>query len=76
MTIAEEMRQLGLQQGRQQGLHEGQRALLVELLRTKFGSVDEQLIRRLDTADESELKRYAQRILTAATVIEVFSNGS
>ncbi|HEY6561398.1 MAG TPA: hypothetical protein VI072_29195, partial [Polyangiaceae bacterium] len=68
--------QQGLEQGMQQGLHRGLRAVLLEQLRTKFGSVDEQLIQRLDAADESELKRYAQRILTAATVIEVFSNGS
>jgi len=86
MTIAEEMRQLGLEQGLhqgmqqgrqeglQQGLHQGQRALLIELLRTKFGSVDEQVSQRLDEADESALKRFAQRILTAATVSEVFSS--
>jgi hypothetical protein len=49
---------------------------LIELLQTKFGSVDEQVIQRLDAAEESELKRFAQRILTAGTVSEVFSNGS
>jgi flagellar biosynthesis/type III secretory pathway protein FliH len=80
MTIAEEMRQLGLQQGRQeglqQGLHQGQRVLLLELLRTKFGSIDEQVIQQLNAADESALMRYAQRILSAATLTEVFSNGS
>ena len=68
MTIAEEMRQLGL--------HRGQRAVLLEQLRTKFGSVDEHVIQLLNAADESELKRYAQRILTASTVGEVFSSGS
>jgi hypothetical protein len=76
MTIAEEMRQLGLKQGLQQGLHQGQRMLLLELLRTKFGTVEEQVIQRLEAADESELKRFAQRILTAGTVSEVFSSGS
>ncbi|HEY6561400.1 MAG TPA: hypothetical protein VI072_29205, partial [Polyangiaceae bacterium] len=56
MTIAEEMRQLGLKQGLEQGL-QSQRALLMELLRTKFGSVDEAVIQRLDAADEPALKR-------------------
>jgi flagellar biosynthesis/type III secretory pathway protein FliH len=97
MTIAEEMRQLGLkegltiaeearlqgreqglqqgrQEGLQQGLHHGQRALFVELLRTKFGSIDEQVIQQLNAADESALRRYAQRILSAATLMEVFAN--
>ncbi len=76
MTIAEEMRQKGLEQGLQQGLHQGQRALLLEQLRTKFGSVEEQVVQRLDAADESELKRDAQRILTAGTVCDVFSSES
>jgi hypothetical protein len=70
MTIAEELRQQGLQQG----LHQGQRALLIELLRTKFGSVDERAVQLLDAADELALKRYAQRILSAATLTEVFAN--
>jgi hypothetical protein len=97
MTIAEEMRQLGLkegltiaeearqqgrqeglqegrQEGLQQGLHHGQSVLLVELLRIKFGSVDEQVIQQLNAADESALRRYAQRILSAATLTEVFAN--
>ncbi|HEY6557001.1 MAG TPA: hypothetical protein VI072_06995, partial [Polyangiaceae bacterium] len=64
---------LGLKQGLEQGL-QSQRALLMELLRTKFGSVDEAVIQRLDAADEPALKRYAQRILSAATIGEVFAN--
>ena len=80
LTIAEEARQQGLQRGRQeglqQGLHQGQRVLLLDLLRTKFGSIDEQVVQQLNAADESALRRYAQRILSAATLTEVFSNGS
>jgi flagellar biosynthesis/type III secretory pathway protein FliH len=64
--------QQGLEQGMQQGQQQGQRVLLVELLQTKFGSVNEQVLRRVDAADEFSLKRYAQRILTAATLDEVF----
>ena len=77
MAIAEEMRQLGLKQGLQQGLEQGlqrQRALLIELLRTKFGNVDEHLVQRLDAADEPALERYATRIISAATLTEVFAN--
>jgi hypothetical protein len=89
MTIAEEMRQLGLQQGleqgrqqgleqgRQQGLEQGlryQRGLLIEQLRIKFGDVDEHAVQLLDAADERGLKRYATRIIWAATLAEVFAN--
>jgi hypothetical protein len=41
--------------------------------RTKFGTVDEQALRRLDAADELALERYAQRILTATTLDEAFA---
>lgn len=77
MSMAEKWlqagRQEGLQQGMQQGQQQGQRTLLVELLQTKFGSLDVQVLRRLDAADERALKRYAQRVLTAATLDEVFT---
>ncbi|HEY6557006.1 MAG TPA: Rpn family recombination-promoting nuclease/putative transposase [Polyangiaceae bacterium] len=81
MTIAEEMRQLGLEQGMQQGLEQGmqqglqsQRALLIEQLRIKFGNVDEHVVQLLDAANEPALKRYARRIISASTLTEVFAN--
>jgi predicted transposase YdaD len=69
MSMAEKW----LQAGRQEGMQQGQRTLLVEQLQTKFGSLDVQVLRRLDAADELALKRYAQRVLTAATLDEVFA---
>ncbi|HEY6557567.1 MAG TPA: hypothetical protein VI072_09850, partial [Polyangiaceae bacterium] len=75
-TIAEEMRQLGLKQGLEQGLQQAlqsQRALLIEQLRVKFGNVDEHVAQLLDAADESALRRYARRIISAATLTEVFA---
>jgi hypothetical protein len=97
MTIAEEMRQQGLQQGLEQGVRQGleqgvrqgleqgvrqgleqgvqqgQRALLLDQLQTKFGSTEEPVRRLIDAADEQTLKRYAQRILTAVTLDDVFA---
>ena len=76
-TMAErwlrEGREQGVQQGREEGLEQGQRALLIELLETKFGKLDEQVLRRLEAADALARKRYAQRILTATTLDEVFA---
>jgi hypothetical protein len=47
---------------------------VVERLRSKFGSIDEQVIQQLNAADESALRRYALRILSAATLTELFAN--
>jgi hypothetical protein len=52
---------------------DGRRDLLIKQLETKFGKVDEQALRRLDAADEHALTRYAQRILTATALDEVFA---
>jgi len=71
-TMAEKWLQEGEERGLERGQQQGQRALLIELLQTKFGSVDERWLRQLDAADPVALKRYAQRILTAATLDEVF----
>jgi len=65
MTIAEQLRQQGLQQG--------QRELLLEQLRMKFGELDDRVMRRLEIADSSALKRYAQCVLTATDLEDVFS---
>jgi hypothetical protein len=65
MTIAEQLRQQGLQQG--------QRELLIEQLRMKFGELDDRTLRQLEIADAAALMRYAQRVLRAADLEEVFS---
>jgi flagellar biosynthesis/type III secretory pathway protein FliH len=63
----------GLEKGREEGWEQGQRALLIELLETKFGKLDEQARRQVDSADVLARKRYAQRALTATTLDEVFA---
>ncbi len=72
-TLMTTMAEKWLRQGREEGVQDGQRELLVEQLKAKFGKIDEQVMRRLDAADEPARKRYAQRILTATTLDEVFA---
>jgi predicted transposase/invertase (TIGR01784 family) len=71
MTIAEELKALGLQQGREQGLQQGfvqaRRELLEKQMRLKFGPLPDAMIARIHAADLETLDRWVERILTADT---------
>ena len=69
----EQGRELGLEQGRELGLELGRRRLLLELLEGRFGQLTEDALARLERADEAALHRYAQRLLTAASLDDVFA---
>lgn len=70
-------RQEGRVQGRQEGLQEGRQEgrveLLTKLLRLKFGALDAETERRVQGADEVELDRWAERVLTAERLADVFA---
>lgn len=68
MTIAEQLRQEGLQQGLQQG----QRAVLQHQLEVKFGPLDAEVRRRIEEADTAALERLAERVVTASSLEDVF----
>jgi hypothetical protein len=61
-----------LEQGLQQGLKRGQVQTLRKLLGLRFGELDEATLTRLESADAASLDRYAERILTASSVDELF----
>ena len=83
MTLAEKWMRQGRREGRKQGLEEGvakgvaqgrldgQRRLLENLLRLKFGEIDEATQAWLKTADEPALEAASERVLTAATLGEM-----
>ena len=61
----------GIDQGIQQGRQEGQASLLLRLMERRFGSVDEATRHRLQTADAETLLRWGDRLLSAASAVEV-----
>lgn len=65
----------GLQEGLHEGLHEGRSAMLRRLLAKRFDQqVDDIHVQeRLRTATSDELDRWAERILDAKTIDEVFA---
>ena len=74
--LREEGRQLGRQEGvelgRQEGVELGQRAMLLRLLRAKFGQLSPEDVARVETADLELLESWAENILSAATLADVF----
>jgi flagellar biosynthesis/type III secretory pathway protein FliH len=64
--------QQGMREGREQGMQRGEVAMLVRLLERKFGPVPEALRPRIEAADERSLLEWSERVLSAATLEDVF----
>lgn len=75
----------GFQEGRQEGQRKGQRlgqrlgkrqgeaAIVLKQLQLKFGALDTATRNRVRAAEPKQLERWAQRLLTADCLEEVFS---
>lgn len=63
----------GKEQGIAQGIEKGERSLLYRLLTRRFGPLDEPTEARLQQASAAELERWADNILEARTLEEVFT---
>ena len=74
MTIAEQWKQQGRMEGRMEGRLEGRNDILNRLLTKRFGHdiLDIRMQERLRNATPEQLDRWAERILDAGTVEEVF----
>ncbi|HEX8111069.1 MAG TPA: DUF4351 domain-containing protein [Kofleriaceae bacterium] len=71
MTAGQRLIEQGRQQGRQQGIQE----LLLRLLRQRFGDeVDAQVEQRIATASFEEIDGWSSRVLSAATLAELFAD--
>ncbi|MCO5170950.1 MAG: Rpn family recombination-promoting nuclease/putative transposase [Planctomycetes bacterium] len=63
----------GRTEGRAEGNAEGARRVLERLLRTRFGELSPATRRRLQAADPSRLEAWAERVLTAERLEDVFT---
>lgn len=64
--------QRGVQQGMQQGMQRGQQEILARQLRRRFGDLDAATQSRLEQATPAELALWADRILDATSLEDVF----
>ena len=62
----------GMQQGMERGRVEGERAVLERLLQRRFGRVPAAAARRLDRASQTDLEAWAENVLDADSLDEVF----
>ncbi|MDY0074133.1 MAG: DUF4351 domain-containing protein [Thauera sp.] len=63
----------GLERGREQGLDQGKQAILDRQLSRRFGPLDTQTRVRLTTASSEQLDLWAERLLDADSIDEVFA---
>jgi hypothetical protein len=66
-------REEGREEGLEEGIEEGRRDTLRELLELRFGELPADVTSRLEQADAELLSRWTRRVLTAATLAEVFA---
>ena len=71
--------QQGMQQGKRQGMKqgrvEGERALLERLLQRRFGLLSSEVASRLGQASAADLETWAENVLDAPTLDDVFDSG-
>jgi hypothetical protein len=70
----EEGRQEGREKGRQEGRQEGEARLVLRQLRLKFGPLPPRIEKRVRTADADRLLQWGERVLTAASLQDVFKD--
>ncbi|MEM9456954.1 MAG: DUF4351 domain-containing protein [Myxococcota bacterium] len=66
-------RALELAKSRSQGKQEGQAKTVLRLLRARFRRVPRAVARRVNQGSMAQLDRWAERLLTANTLDEVFA---
>ena len=65
----------GMRQGMQQGLIEGERTVLERLLRRRFGLLSPEIAERLSQASAADLETWAENVLDAQALDDVFDPG-
>ena len=66
--------QQGIEQGMNRGRVEGERALLRRQLRRRFGDLSPETVERVDQASARDLESWAENVLDAGTLDEVFDS--
>ena len=62
------------QEGRQEGLQEGERTVLKRQLQRRFGTLSPEITEKLSVASSVDLENWAENVLDAKTLDEVFGS--
>ena len=71
MTAAQKL----IDQGRVEGRAEGQAEMLLRLIAARFGTPPPSIAARVRAASSVQLEQWAERVLTASSVTELFGDG-
>jgi len=69
--VRNEARSEGRSEGLEEGRIDGERRLLLRLLRARFGELPASAVARLETADMADIERWGERMFDAGTLEEV-----
>ena len=72
MPYVTSVERIGLRRGLDQGRKEGEATVLLRQIELKFGPPDAPVRKRVQSADADTLLRWSERILTAASLDELF----
>jgi len=73
--IVETWRREAVQEGVRQGLEQGGRALLLRMLRRRFGNqVDADTERRVEAATVAQIERWAERVFSAVSLADLLAD--
>ena len=61
----------GIQQGIHQGVQRGEARILIRQLTTRFGTLPEETLLRIESADADTLLEWSERVLIAQNLDEV-----
>ena len=73
--VIQRARDEGMQQGMQQGRVEGERVVLERLLLRRFGLLPPEVAERLSEASATDLETWAENVLDAQALGDVFDSG-
>jgi len=74
MPYITSVERIGIEKGMEQGMQQGEATLLSRLLTKRFGPLDEATRSRLNRATLEQLDVWAERVLDASSLEEVFGN--
>jgi len=75
MTAGQQLIEQSRQEGRQEGLRQGECAVLLRQLRRRFGdAVNTEIEQRIATAPVEQIGIWTDRVLSAATLTELLAD--
>ena len=74
MPYITSVERIGIEKGMQQGMQQGERTVLKRMSARRFGPLPTEILARIDAATTDQLEQWADNILDARSIEEVFGH--